>query len=630
MLGNSWIVPALPLLGFLLLAAFGRWLPRWLLACIGVGSVGAAALATTAIAIAFAVREPVGGAFVSELWTFLDVPPYRCRFVLYWDALSLIMALVVTWVAFLIHLYSVEFMRQDEGFVRFFATMNLFVGSMLLLILAGDLLFMLLGWEGVGLCSYLLIGFWYREPENTYAARKAFIVTRIGDTSLLIGLLLLTVELGTLETELLMNRVGNQWASGSLVAELSAGLVLGGALGKSAQLPLQTWLPDAMAGPTPVSALIHAATMVTAGVYLIARTHVLFALAPRVALAIAIIGATTLLLAGFAALVQRDIKRVLAYSTISQLGYMFLALGVGAWTAAIFHLVTHAFFKSLLFLGAGAVSMALHHEYDLFRMGGLRSKLPLTFWTFLIGSASLAGLPLVTAGFFSKDLILWQTLSSPQGGQWLWAMGMVGVFLTSFYVFRVVFLAFFGAGPEKVERSSGWLARAPLLVLAALALTAGYLETPHFLGGVHLFSSFLGSTLPPLPGAGATSPGELTAQTMTAGLSVLGVLASAHCFLGRRRMLRSWSDTAAGRAIAALLRSGWGFDWLYHQLLVRPLLALATLNRRDFVDLLPTGLGRAHLELYGLFARSETGRVRSYAAGMACGAVIMIALAVWL
>src|SRR5689334_4138613 len=336
------------------------------------------------------------------------------------------MVLVVCWVGFLIHLYSTEFMREEEGYSRFFAYMNLFVGSMLMLVLADNLLLLYLGWEGVGLCSYLLIGFWYKDPANGRAARKAFVVTRVGDAVMAVGLFLLFTNLGTLQIQPLMQQASQQWTVGSSLVVAAAALLLGGAVGKSAQLPLQTWLPDAMAGPTPVSALIHAATMVTAGVYLVARTHVLFSLAPSVQLVVAIIGAATLLLAGFSALVQQDIKRVLAYSTISQIGYMFLALGVGAWSAAIFHLMTHAFFKALLFLGAGVVILAMHEEHDMFKMGGLRRPLPVTFWTFLIGAASLSALPLITAGFYSKDLILWSAWSSPSGSTWLWAGGLVG------------------------------------------------------------------------------------------------------------------------------------------------------------------------------------------------------------
>ncbi len=322
--------------------------------------------------------------------------------------------------------------------------MNLFVAAMLVLVLADDLVVLLLGWEGVGLCSYLLIGFWHDDPANGHAARKAFLVTRVGDTALLIGLFLLQTRLGTLHIPDVLARAGGAWHAGDPVAVAAAALLLGGAVGKSAQLPLQAWLPDAMAGPTPVSALIHAATMVTAGVYLIARLHPLFLLAPPVMAATAWIGAVTLLLAGGSALVQRDIKRVLAYSTISQLGYMFLALGVGAWSAAIFHLMTHAFFKALLFLASGVVIHALHDEHDLHAMGGLRRRLPWAYAAFLAGGAALAGVPLITAGFYSKDLILHEAFVAADGFPWLWLAGLAGVALTAAYILRLILLAFHG------------------------------------------------------------------------------------------------------------------------------------------------------------------------------------------
>src|SRR4051794_29449219 len=437
------------------------------------------------VAISFFTAPPAGASYTQLLWTWIDIGGFRPQIGFYLDSLSLVMLLVVTFVGFLIHVYSAEFMIEDDDYSRFFAYMNLFVASMLTLLLGNNLLLLYLGWEGVGLCSYLLIGFWYRDPANGRAARKAFILTRVGDTAMSIGLYLLFTQLGTLGIQDLMQRASAQWSSGSSYAVVAAALLLVGAVGKSAQLPLQTWLPDAMAGPTPVSALMHAATMVTAGVYLIARTHVLFSLAPPVQLAVAVIGALTLLLAGFSALAQKDIKRVLAYSTISQIGYMFLALGVGAWSAAIFHLMTHAFFKALLFLSAGVVIMSLHEEHDIFRMGGLRKKLPVAFWTFLIGSASLAALPLVTAGFYSKDLILWQAWSSAGGNPWLWAAGWGGAILTGLYIFRVVFLVFFGeartATPPETRRP-GLRITIPLIVLAAFSLVGGWIETPPFFG----------------------------------------------------------------------------------------------------------------------------------------------------
>ena len=321
----------------------------------------------------------------------------------------------------------------------------------------------MLGWEGVGLCSFLLVGFWYREPANGAAARKAFIVTRVGDTAMLVGLYLLFTQLGTLQIQDLMQRASEQWQPGSAYAVAAALLLLGGAVGKSAQLPLQVWLPDAMAGPTPTSALLHAATMVTAGVYLIARTHVLFSLAPAAQTAVGIVGAATLLLAGFSALTQHDIKRVLAYSTMSQIGYMFLALGVGAWQAAMFHFMTHAFFKALLFLGAGVIINALDDEHSMFRMGGLRKELPVAFWTFLIAGCSLAGLPFITAGFFSKDLIIWNAWSAPNGHPGFWIAGMAGALLTSLYTFRLIFRVFFGPLGLPVTKRPGYAMTVPLV-----------------------------------------------------------------------------------------------------------------------------------------------------------------------
>ena len=499
MLALLWLVPALPFAGFLVLALSGGRFGRRGVATIGAGSVGISALVAILIGFSFALDPPHGFTFRQTAWVWMEVAGFTSEVAFYLDPLSLVMILVVTVISFLIHVYSTGFMEEDEGYARFFAYMNLFVGFMCILVPADNLVLLYLGWEGVGLCSYLLIGFWYRIPANGRAARKAFIVTRVGDTALAIGLFLLFTHLGTLDIQALMQRAAVIFPSGSDIAVAAAALLLAGAVGKSAQLPLQTWLPDAMAGPTPVSALIHAATMVTAGVYLIARTHVLFALAPPVQFGIAVIGAITLLLAGFSALAQKDIKRVLAYSTISQIGYMFLALGVGAWSAAIFHLMTHAFFKALLFLSAGVIIMSLHGEHDIWRMGGLREKLPIAFWTFLIGGASLAAVPLVTAGFYSKDMILLQVATSAQGNPWLWAAAWIGAILTSLYIFRVVFLVFFGetrgaAAPDTAR--SGLRMTGPMLILAVFSIAGGWIETPPFLGNWTLFSDFVQHALP--------------------------------------------------------------------------------------------------------------------------------------
>jgi NADH-quinone oxidoreductase subunit L len=520
-------------------------------------------------------------------------------------------------------------MLDEEGYSRFFAYMNLFIGSMLTLVLADNLLLLYIGWEGVGLCSYLLIGFWYKDPANGKAARKAFIITRIGDTAMALGLFLLFTNFGTLNIQALMQSAPKQWAPGASTAVLAAALLLGGALGKSAQLPLQVWLPDAMAGPTPVSALIHAATMVTAGVYLIARTHVLFTLAPVVQAAVAIIGAATLLIAGCSALAQRDIKRVLAYSTISQVGYMFLALGVGAWSAAIFHLVTHAFFKALLFLGAGVVILAQHHEHDMFKMGGLRKRLPLTFWAFLIGAASLSAMPLVTAGFYSKDLILWHAWSSPMGGKGLWAVGLLGAFITSIYAFRMVFITFFGEA--KMEISSQPRARMaiPLIVLAILSIVGGFVELPETLGNLPLFSNFMQNVFPgeSVKHAGAAS--ELMLQIIASAASIAGVFIAYVLFIGRPQYAESLSRTPAGSALERFWFSGWGFDRLYDILFVRPFIWMIQINRDDFIDLIYTGIAAISRILHAVLSATQTGNIRWYAMGIAAGAVVFLGIVVF-
>jgi NADH-quinone oxidoreductase subunit L len=360
-----------------------------------------------------------------------------------------------------------------------------------------------------------------------------------------------------------MSKSGQEWGPGSGAALAVALLFLGGAAGKSAQLPLQTWLPDAMAGPTPVSALIHAATMVTAGVYLIARTHALFALAPVAMAAVALLGTVTLLLAGFSALTARDIKRILAYSTMSQVGYMFLGLGVGAWSAAVFHFMTHAFFKALLFMGAGAVIVSLHHERDIFRMGGLRKQLPAVFWAFLAGAASLAALPLVTAGFYSKDLILWRAWSSPLGSPWLFVAAAAGAVLTALYTFRMVFIVFFGESKRRVGAVPGALMVGPMAILAVLSIAAGFVETPEGLGHVTLFAGMMHTALPAaeeLPGALSDA---LALQVFTGGGVLLGVLAAYVLFLRRPRWVERLKRLLAGTALYRWFDSGFAFDWLY-------------------------------------------------------------------
>ncbi len=619
MLQLLWLIPALPFAAFLMLALSGRRFSEKVAAFIGVIFVGISAILALLAGASFIFATPPGNAYTQTLWNWVQVDGFAPMVSLRLDALSLVMIVVVTFVGFLIHLYSIEFMKGDEGYSRFFAYMNLFVGSMLTLVLADDLLLLYLGWEGVGLCSYLLIGFWYRDPANGRAALKAFIVTRIGDASLAIGLFLLFTNLGTLQIQQLMHIAPQKLPVGSGLAVASAALLLGGAVGKSAQLPLQTWLPDAMAGPTPVSALIHAATMVTAGVYLLARTHVLFALAPVVQTATAIIGAATLLLAGFSALTQRDIKRALAYSTMSQIGYMFLALGVGAWSAAIFHFVTHAFFKALLFLGAGVVILALDQEHDMLKMGGLRKQLPVTFWTFLIGSASLSALPIITAGFYSKDLILWNVWASSSGNVWFYIAGLSGAFITSIYTFRMLFLTFSGDAATQVSRKPGVLMTLPLIILAALSLTAGFIDLP----------GFLHTVLPPVTIATKDLSAEGNLRFVASLIVLIGIIFAYRYFLhspqhtGRReKIIRN----PIVYAIHCFLFQGWNFDLMYDKVFVQPFLWTARINRNDFIDGISLGIALLCRAGNRALSFTQSGKIRWYAMGIAVGAVIIIGI----
>jgi NADH-quinone oxidoreductase subunit L len=610
-----WLVPTLPLLGSLILMLGAGRLSTRAEAAIGALSVGFAAVIAFTIAAGFLHSPPAGGAYEQTLWRWFDVGGLSVTIALRLDPLSLVMMLVITGVGFFIHLFATEFMEGEEGYGRFFAYLNLFVAAMLLLVLGDNFLTLYTGWEGVGLCSYLLIGFWWRDPANGLAARKAFIVTRIGDTALLIGLLLLATRLGTLNIADAMSGAAQAWPVGSPIATLAAFLLLGGAVGKSAQLPLQTWLPDAMAGPTPVSALIHAATMVTAGVYLIARTHVLFLLAPAAQLTVGIIGGATLLLAGFSALAQNDIKRILAYSTMSQIGYMFLALGVGAWSAALFHLVTHAFFKALLFLSAGAVTMRLHHEQDIYKMGGLARRLPVAFWSFLIGSAALAALPLVTAGFYSKEAILSGAWADGSGGRVLWAAGVFGAFITGLYIFRAVFIAFFGEAHTEVSGRYGWRVILPLTVLSVLSLVGGLIELPPAFGHVTLLSNLLAPVLP------ATR--EVTNVLPLVFASLAGLLGIGLAAVLYWRPTRAPAETPLWRFWHAAA----GFDWLYDRLLVRPVLWAAREGADDLIDSVYDAIAWATQRVHEQVRRTQSGRVRFYTAGLAIGSISLIAIA---
>lgn len=620
----AWI-PALPLAGFLVLSLAGRRLPKNIIALIGAGTVSAATIIVIVAGIRFLQTPPVDEAYTYTLWQWIQTKSFSSAISLRLDALSLVFAFIITFVASLIHIYSIAFMRQDRDYARFFACMNLFVGAMLILVMADDLVLLYLGWEGVGLCSYLLIGFWYETPANCHAANKAFYVTRIGDTAMAIGLFMLFKELGTLDIPAILNQSPSHFINGSSNITLIALLLLMGGMGKSAQLPLQTWLPDAMAGPSPVSALIHAATMVTAGVYLIARMHVLFQLSPVAMDVTAIAGALTLFIAGCSAMVQTDIKRILAYSTISQVGYMFLALGIGAWSAAIFHFVTHAFFKALLFLAAGAVIESLHHEHNIFKMGGLKKKMPVLFYTFLAGAASLAALPLITAGFFSKDPILWYAWSASNGNEILWLVALTGTFITALYCTRLILVVFWGEMKTPVGAHPNKLIMVPLVILAFLSISAGFIEWPHNLFHLTWFSDLIQKVLPATV-LKENLPAEFIFQLIAVAVMLSGVYTGYVLYYQNTLIIQKWKQSAAMIWLRNFLFKGWAFDQLYDTLLVRPFMFLTRINQSDIFDKIYNGIAQFSQWLHQLFSVSQNGSLRNYIVGVIIGIIFILTL----
>ena len=616
MIDLIWLLPTFPLLGFLCLALTAGTLPKPIVAIIGAGSVGLSFVVAALIAMTFLGTGE--DHFVVETFTWMSVGSFTPGFTFYLDGLSLVMMLVITGVGFLIHVYATGYMDEDPSYSRFFSYMNLFVAAMLMLVLGDNLVLLYLGWEGVGLCSYLLIGFWYTNPANGYAARKAFVVTRVGDTSMAIGLFLLFAHFGTLNIQDLMHAAELEWATGTNLPAIAALLLLGGAVGKSAQLPLQTWLPDAMAGPTPISALIHAATMVTAGVYLIARTHVLFELAPDVQILVAWIGLITLLMAGFTAMTQTDIKRILAFSTVSQIGYMFLGLGVGAWSASIFHLMTHAFFKALLFLGSGSVILAMHHEQDIFKMGALRKVLPVSFASFMIGSLALTAFPF-TSGFFSKDEILLAAIELEGVGFWLWLGGVVGAFFTGIYTFRLMFVVFFGEnrGHHCEGEYGGWNMSVPLFILMVLSLVGGFIHIPvdavfsH--GEVH-----------------EEHHASLLIEGIMIAVPLIGI-GIAYLFYGSKKLsVDNLMSSSLAQNLHKFWHSGWGMDWLYDRLFVFPFMWLARINAKDIIDLFYGLVVEINRTAHAMIVRSQTGYLRWYALSIATALVVIITIGVLL
>ena len=610
---HFWLIPAFPLAGFLVLFLSHGKLPKLVVAAVGTGSVGASAV------VAFFLGAELLGSgqqtITQSLWTWMSVGAFSPSIVLYLDSLGLVMTGVITGVGFLIHLYATGYMWKEQGYSRFFAYMNLFIFSMLMLVLGDNLLVVFLGWEGVGLCSYLLIGFFHADPKNGYAARKAFVVTRVGDTMMALGLFLMFHELGTIGIQSALDQAAVAWPDGSGMGTAICLLLLGGAVGKSAQVPLQTWLPDAMAGPTPVSALIHAATMVTAGVYLIARMQPLYLGSEVGMIAVAVVGLVTLFIASFTALVQSDIKRILAFSTMSQIGYMFLALGVGAWSAGIFHLMTHAFFKALLFLASGSVILALHHEQDIHRMGGLWRKLPIPFASMLIGSLALAALP-GTSGFFSKDAILLTAWSEPHAGMLFWTGAAAAAFMTALYTTRMMLIVFFGETCTEPQDGSGFNMWGPLLVLCALALGGGYF-------GFGIVAPLFGES--PLHAAMHLDP--VAVATML--VPIVGVGVGLLCYGSRTIEVARIAKRPLAHQLGRFWFGGWGFDWVYDRAIVRPFVRIAAANKSDIVDWFVKAIVVVAQVLHRALTVFQNGRIRWYALHVAMGTLGVLLLVNW-
>ena len=643
-LEHLWIIPLLPLLGAAVNGIFAARWPRSAVNAIALGSTGLSFLAALEVVREFLMLNAEQIPWSRSYFTWIEAGNFRANFTLQIDQLTLIMLLVVTGVGWLIHLYSVGYMAEDAGYGRFFSYLNLFMFFMLTLVLAANYVVLFVGWEGVGLCSYLLIGFWFLKKTATDAGNKAFWVNRIGDFGFLLGLFLLFRQFGTLDFAPIFHDAAALpvETSGHGVLTAVALLLLAGATGKSAQLPLYVWLPDAMEGPTPVSALIHAATMVAAGVYMVARSNAIFIHAPVAMFAVAVIGCATALFAATIALVQTDIKRTLAYSTISQLGYMFLACGVGAFGAGIFHLMTHAFFKALLFLGAGSVMHAIGGEQDMRRMGGLRRVVPWTYSTMFVATLAISGTP-GFSGFFSKDEILLAARTGPYANPVIYALGVFTAGLTALYMFRLLFLTFHGAprfDPKKTHaHESPRVMLVPLVVLAVLSLAGGWWAAPQLVGGLNYFDNFV----KPVFAAGETSSStELYTGTGQLLATVFGppVIAA---FIG---FLLAWwlylrRPKTPGRiaerfhALYRLLVGKYFIDELYAAIIVRPLLWVSTnflwhAVDEETIDGLVNGVANEAGEFGDRLRHLNSGNTRTYAAWVILGAVVLTTLLAWM
>jgi NADH-quinone oxidoreductase subunit L len=646
-----WLIPLLPFAGFLINGTLGRRLPRPLVSAVAL--IPTFLSACLWIWLWFTMKAAGAPESIHSTLTlfgnsWIQISGFHADFTFTVDHLTLIMLGVVTCVGFLIHVYSVGYMAHEEGYWRFFAYLNLFMFFMLVLVLSANFLLLFVGWEGVGLASYLLIGFYFKKDSAANAGKKAFIVNRIGDFGFLLAMFLLIAHFGSLDFGTVFTAVAADPTTCGIYTAITLLLVLG-ATGKSAQIPLYVWLPDAMEGPTPVSALIHAATMVTAGIYMVARCHVLFDHCPLALGTVAVIGAATAIFAACIGMVQHDIKRVLAYSTVSQLGYMFLACGVGAYTAGIFHLLTHAFFKALLFLAAGSVIHALSGEQDMRKMGGLRKRIPITFWTMTMGVVAIAGIPPL-AGFFSKDEILFQAFTSPNPlGKLLWLVGLVTAGMTSFYMFRLWFKTFFGEerfeehhadahhgdhGHAHGVHESPLVMTLPLMALALLSIIGGWVGVPAALGGHDEIGEFLAPVF-----SNGTPAAEAVSHGLELGLAAVSVLVALLGLFIAYVLYYKKPLTAAGYAkkfpaLYRLVENKFYIDEIYQALIVTPLLMfsrliLGTLVDGGFIGGSVYGAGAATRGLGALVRRVQSGNIRSYAGWLALGAAAVIAVMIF-
>lgn len=622
-----WLAIAFPLAGFAINGIFGKKLGRATNGWLAVGTV-AAAFVVGMLSFAQVYTMP-GHAQTVPLWRWITIGDFEVYLNLLVDPLSMLMTMIVTGVGMLIHIYGIGYMDHDKDVSRFFTYLNLFIASMLILVLSDNFLGLYVGWELVGACSYLLIGFWFYKDSAADAGKKAFIVNRVGDFGFALGVFLIWTTFGTLQFSGVFEAAGEQ--STAVLTAITALLFIG-AIGKSAQLPLYVWLPDAMEGPTPVSALIHAATMVTAGVYMIARSNVLYALAPQTSMAVAIIGGLTALFAATIALVQFDLKRVLAYSTISQLGYMVMAVGVGAYASGIFHLATHAFFKALLFMAAGSVMHAAHDVIDMRRLGGLKAKMPTTYWTFIIGGLALAGFPL-TAGFFSKDEILAKTF---EANVWLYAIGVFTALLTAFYTFRAIFMTFHGK-PKDAEifehaHENKPVMTAPLVVLAILSVIGGAMGLPSAFG----FSNWLDGWLEPVfelknslvhaEAAHMALGTEIGLMALSSTLVIIGIAVAAWVYLRRPEIAEKTAQKFAGPY--KVLANKYYVDEAYNALFVNPArglgVFLAKVIDMGAIDaVLVDGSAKAVGYFGRVMSRWQTGYIKNYVASIFVGAIVI-------